>query len=219
MWEFIKIILGILATLYACASWIYMIEDIWDWYDAVENFWFLLTGAVAICWATYGVSCWFGIIYLVVAAICSLILLCDESYDSFHFVYLLVIGVILIVGIWSDFSYKNKIAWDTENYETQVIEYPVMGVSGEHLIIKVISENGETTLKSIALNNVEWKTESVLMPYVYQEKYIYTKYDYNKEPPEIVEKGRENRSKYILYGTEKQIQELLGSKVSFNFEQ
>lgn len=217
--DFLYFVLSIIALIYACGSWTYMIEEVWDWVDVFYNFFVILTGACAIIWATACVSKWFAIFYLVLVIITSIILIVEGDYFSFYLIYSLIVGALLVFAFWGEVSEERAIVWDMENYEIQAVEYPVMGVSGDQIVIKMIDEEGNISLEAISMNCVEWKIEDVLVPYVYREKYIYTKYDYRKEPPEVLEKGNEKWSSYILYGTEKQIQNLLGYDANFQFEQ
>lgn len=221
MWEIAKWILGIIGTVYSIFTLAYMAEEVWDWSDLEDGFtlFLLVTGALVIWWSTAYVSIWLGIIYLVFVIIGTIEIIECGDYFSFHFVYSLVVVILLVCTIVGNVSEKNAIAWDMENYETQVIEIPVMGISGDQIIVKTVNEENESFLRPISLKNVKWRAEDTLMPYLYLEKYVYTKYDYREDPPKVVERGREKLSDYILCGTEKQIRELLGNEVSFNFEQ
>ena len=141
----------------------------------------------------------------------------------FHFIVGDVHGKDITLGVQpaqvETVSVKRGIAWDYSNPEIVVAEYPIMGISGENIIVKV-SWNGEESLRSIPMNEIKLKTtDSVLTPYVYRENYIYTEYDYSKNPPEALRKDSESWSNYFLCGSEKQIQSLFGYEEEFNFEQ
>lgn len=113
---------------------------------------------------------------------------------------------------------RRGIEWDYENPEISISEYSIMGISGKELIVTV-SYNGETSLRSIPLNDVKVEfSDSVLTPYVYRKNYIYTEYNYRKNPPEVLRKDSEHWSDYILCGTKNQIQTLFGYEENFNFE-
>lgn len=219
MWTVIKILLGIIACVFSCATWFTFFDDVWDWEDLSIGFLiFYIACTVAVWWATKYVWIGFGIISLVIGVFVTVVLLAAEEYSSFHFVYTLIVAIILIVPIINTIIANKNIKWDMDNYETQVVEYPIMGTSGDQIVIKV-TDGENSSLKPISMNSIKWQEEEVLVPYVYYETHTYTKYDYNKEPPEVLEKGRKKGSGYILCGSEKQIQELFGYEVKFNFEQ
>lgn len=114
---------------------------------------------------------------------------------------------------------KRGIEWDYENPEISIAEYSIMGVSGKELVVTV-SYDGQNSLRSIPLDTVKVEfSDSVLTPYVYRKNYIYTEYNYRKNPPEVLRKDSEHWSDYILCGTKSQIQALFGYEENFNFEQ
>lgn len=114
---------------------------------------------------------------------------------------------------------KRGIEWDYENPEINIVEYSIMGVSGKELIVTV-TYDGQTSLRTLPLNDVKVEfSDSVLTPYVYRKNYIYTEYNYRKNPPEVLRKDSEHWSDYILCGTKSQIQALFGYEENFNFEQ
>lgn len=215
----IKVLLGIAACAFSCASWFTFFDDVWDWEDLSIGFLiFYIASTAAVWWATKYVWVGFGIITLVIAVFVMILLLAAEEYTFLHFTYTLIVAIILVVTIISVITTDKNIKWDMDNYETQVVEYPIMGTSGDQIVIKV-TDDGSSSLKPISMSSLKWQEEEVLVPYVYYETYTYTKYDYNKEPPEVLEKGRKKGSGYILCGSEKQIQDLFGYESKFNFEQ
>lgn len=215
MFEFLKVILGFIAFIVSSIIWEYFVEDFWDWEDMdFSNFIFLVVSILFIWFATRYAWTGFGIIFIIFGVIATVNLILEDSYSSMHLVYSIIVCVLLGITITNNIT---KVAWDIEPCETQVIECPVIGTSDENIVIK-ITENGNTSLKPIRMSSMNWCEEEVWSPYVCREIRIYNKYDYRKDPPEILE-SEERGPYYTLYGSEKQIQDLFGYEVEFNFEQ
>ena len=166
------------------------------------------------------------------------LLLLNFSYDENCFTFAsgwalicFIAFIFLSGGLFVDEMTKNnneegaqkkivsRIEWDYSNPQIATTEYMIVGTSNETIIVNV-SYNGENTLRSIPFSEISVKyDESTLKPYVYRENTIYTEYDYGKNPPEALRKDSSTWSKYILCGTQKQIQGLFGYEETFNFEQ